>query len=66
MQALDKCARDASNASLWMAIMKLALHAVLCEQLPEVQAEGMKLLKSLFASNAEQRCAVLEEVSLSC
>ena len=65
MRALDKCARDASNASHWMAIMKLALDAVLCQHLPVVQAEGMKLLKGLFASNAEQRSAVLEEVSLS-
>ena len=65
MQALDRCARDASNARHWMAIMKLALDAVLCDQLPVVQAEGIKLLKSLFASNSEQRASVLDEVSLS-
>ena len=65
MQALDRCAQDASHARHWMAIMKLALDAVLCDQLPVVQAEGIKLLKSLFASNSEQRASVLDEVSLS-
>ena len=64
LQALTAGAKDASNEKHCVAIIRLSIQAIVCDQLPVVQAEGIKLLKSIFSSNTKHREIILEEVPL--
>jgi len=62
LQALTAGAKDASNEKHCIAIIRLSIQAIICDQLPVVQAEGIKLLKSMFSWNTKHREIILEEV----
>lgn len=65
LRALIKGSRDASNEKHCVSIIRLSIHAILCDQLPAVQAEGLKLLKSIFCLNVKYHETILEEVCTS-
>ena len=62
LQALAWGARDASNERHSLAIIKLSVDAILCDNLPSVQVEGMKLLRVMFSHYSKHRETVLDEV----
>ena len=62
LQALARDARDASNERHCLPIMKLSIHALLCDILPMVQMEGIKLLKDMFSKRAKHRESILDEI----
>lgn len=64
LQALNKGSQDASNDRHRLSIMKISMDALVCDQVPSVQMEGIKLLKSMFSCNTKHREAILDEVDL--
>ena len=63
LQALARKSRDISNDKHCISILKLSLDALVCDNLPVAQNEGIKLLKNMFSFNAKHRETILDEVS---
>ena len=62
LRALIRGARDASNEKHCVSIIRLSVQAILCDQLPAVQMDGIALLKKMHAKYRE---TILEEVRTS-
>lgn len=59
LRALIRGARDTSNEKHCVSIIRLSVQAILCDQLPAVQTDGIALLKKMHAKYRE---TILEEV----